>query len=182
MIIEQYASDYLGNLNQLSDEKKLVIGLCNLARHMKSVQQFDGFYNESLSDEFTKILKGFLDYIQGVKSTLVGKDYIQSVAPDTDDYPDTEGTIAQNAFGAAYYLHSYLVSNDNQDFLRSLDKAFESTDALKYDKGTTEEEDEYFSLEAKKLEKILFEVKNTDSFPLSSIEELMNFARTVPLD
>ncbi|WP_152542638.1 hypothetical protein [Erwinia mallotivora] len=182
MIIEQYASDYLGSLSQLSGEKKLVIGLCNLARHIKSVQQFDGFYNESLSDEFTKILKGFLDCTQGVKSTLVGKDYIQSVAPDTDDYPDTEGTIAQNAFGAAYYLHSYFVSNENQDFLQSLDKSFESTDALKYDKGTTEEEDEYFSLEANKLERILVKVKNIDAFPLSRVEELMDFAKTIPLD
>lgn len=182
MIIEQYASDYIGNLNQLSDEQKLVFGLCNLARHIKSVRQFDDFYNESLSDEFTKILNSFLDCIHGVKPTLIRKEDIQSIAPDTNDYPDTEGTIAQNAFGAAYYLYSYLSSKKNKDFLQSLDKSFESTDALKYDEGTSEEESEYFSLEAKKIKKILDKVKNINSFSLSQVEELIDFSKTVPLD
>ena len=63
------------------------------------------------------------------------------------------------------------------DLFQSFDKSFESTDAIKYDEGTQEEEDEYFAEEAANLELLIEKVKQSPTNSIDNIKDLMVFAQ-----
>lgn len=181
MIIEEYASQYIGKLKNLSEKKKIILGLCNLVRQEGCVHQFDNLYNETLATDYDKILSDLFSYVQGKPTALMDKKFIASLAPDTDDYPENEGTIAQNAFGALYYLYAYVADKKDSDFFQSLEKSFESVDALKYENGTEEEENEYFTNEAKNLQDLLDEVDKSITDTFADINPLLVLSRKLSL-
>ncbi|KEA53654.1 hypothetical protein DT73_04755 [Mangrovibacter sp. MFB070] len=171
MILDKYTSQFIVRLKGLSEREKVIVALCNLYRQLPCVEQFDSFYNENLSDAFRASLSSLTDYLSGIPVDLLGVNKIAMLGPDSDEYPEPEGSIAQNAFGALYYLCKYIGSRNDEDFLQSLDKAFESTDVLKYDEGSEEEESHYFSEEAQNLEDLMDKVTQS---PISTEENIKN--------
>lgn len=177
MILDKYTSRFIGRLTGLSDREKVIVALCNLHRQLPCVEQFDSFYNENLSGEFRTSLSTLAEYLSGTSVDLVSEKKTAMLGPDSDDYPETEGSLAQNAFGALYYLCEFIGSRNDTDFLQSLDKAFESIDALKYDEGTEEEENHYFSEEAQNLEDLMDKVIQGPSSTTENIKSLLTYAR-----
>lgn len=176
MILEQYTSHFINKLKGLSERDKILVALCNLQRHLPCVERFDKYYNENLSKDFRASLSNLVDYLAGAEIDLAALKKSAMRGPDSDDYPETEGSIAQNAFGALYYLCKYINDKKDEDFLRSIDKAFESTDALKYDEGTQEEE-QYFSEEARNLEELTEKLIQSPSSTIENINTLLIFAQ-----
>lgn len=177
MILDKYIPQYINILKGFSEREKIIVALCNLQRQVICVEKFDKYYNENLSSDFRASLDRLVNYLSGASIDLEGVKKTAMLGPDSDDYPETEGSIAQNAFGALYYLCKYISSKNDMDLFQSLDKSFESTDALKYDEGTQEEEDEYFGEEATNLELLIEKVKQSPTESIENIKDLMVFAQ-----
>ena len=177
MILRKYTSTFLSILTGLSEREKTIIALCNLFRHLPCVQKFDAFYKENLSDDYAFCLTRLKDYLSGIAVDLEDIKKMAIRAPDSDDYPETEGSIALNAFGALYYLCKFIESKNDKDFLQSIDKSFESTDALQYNERDLEE-DCYFLEEAKKLKNILEKVIQNPTTTTSEINSIVTYAQT----
>jgi hypothetical protein len=177
MILDKYISQNINILKGFSERDKIIVALCNLQRQVICVEKFDKYYDENLSSDFRASLDNLVNYLSGSSIDL---EYVKKTAmlgPDSDDYPEIEGSVAQNAFGALYYLCKYISSKNDMDLLQSLDKSFESTGALKYDEGTQEEEDEYFGEEATNLELLIEKVKQSPTASIEDIKDLMVFAQ-----
>lgn len=177
MILDKYTSQYINILKEFSVREKIIVALCNLQRQMICVEKFDEFYNENLSSDFRTSLNSLVNYLSDASIDLEEVKKTAMCGPDTDDYPETEGTVAQNACGSLYYLYTFLSSKDDIDLLQSIDKCFESADAINYDEGTQEEEDRYFAEEARNLKLLIERVKQSPTESIENIRDLLIFAQ-----
>jgi hypothetical protein len=177
MILDKYIPQYINILKGFSEREKIILALCNLQRQVICVEKFDKYYNENLSSDFRASLDRLVNSLSDSSIDLEDVKKTAMRGPDSDDYPETEGSIAQNAFGALYYLCKFISSKNDMDLFQSLDKSFESTDALKYDEGTQEEEDQYFGEEARNLELLIEKIKQSPTGSIENIKDLMVFAQ-----
>lgn len=177
MVINKYLTQHIPTLKGISDREKCIVALCNLQRHEICVARFDQFYNENLSSDFRASLNVLVEFLCGADIDLQAVQKTALRGPDSDDYPHIEGSLAQNAFGALYYLCKYMSSKNDKNFLQSLDKSFESIDALKYDEGTQEEQDNYFSEEGRVLESLINNTIRGPSATIENIKHLMLLAQ-----
>ncbi|MGK9175120.1 hypothetical protein KXR87_18205 [Yokenella regensburgei] len=177
MILDKYIPQYISVLKGFSEREKILVALCNLQRHEVCVEKFDKIYNENLSNDFRASLDRLVNYLSGAHLDLESLKKIAMCGPDSDDYQQIEGSIAQNAFGALYFLCNYITSKNDMDLLQSIDKSFESMDVLNYDKGTPEEEEQYFNDEGRNLGLLIEKIRKSPSETHEDIKNLMVFAQ-----
>jgi len=102
MILDKDIPQYINLLKGFSKRKKIILALCNLQRQVICVEKFDKYYNENLLCDFRASLDRLVNYLSGASIVLEEVKKKAVLGPDSDDYPETEGSVAPNAFGALY--------------------------------------------------------------------------------
>ena len=114
MIIESYKE----NIRKLSIDKQLLLGLCYVDRHQQIVQEFDDFYNENISEQYNKKLDDIYNNLLGkfaVSSDIQKciKD-LEEIIPDSEDYPDIQCPLTQNAIIMLIYCYKFLLESQTE--------------------------------------------------------------------
>ena len=94
---------------------------------------FDRVYGENLYEIFScKIDEAFnflsnkhFDY-HFLQESL---QELESLTPDSENYPETQGVLAQNAIIALCYCYDYMITNDSEMIYHSLGKLYETIDS-----------------------------------------------------
>jgi hypothetical protein len=104
---------------------------------------------------------------------------IELALPDSDEFADIEGTLAQNALISAIYAIQYIQSGDMADFCSSVDKALETVDALGYYETNSYAEDVVMAREVGVLESLVQVAGLQDTGDVFA--KLAELARTYPV-
>lgn len=128
--------NYVKKINDLSQEKQLLLGLCYVERHQQVVREFDKYYKEELFKLFKKKSENAIDLI--LNESFDFKDMqesfkeIEEMTPDTDDYPDTQGSLAQNAFVMMLHCYQFILTSNTEDIIAALNILEYTIDVINY--------------------------------------------------
>jgi hypothetical protein len=178
VIINTYGKDAVALIKHLSNTEKAVLGLCFLQIQEPLVKSFDSVYDENLLAIYLSFMQEGIDAILG-NNTQIKQiiDIIERSIPDTDKYGLPEGVYAQNALIGSCYFFSFILSNDSNDILTSIEKYFESVDAIIYE--LNDNEDSVLNEEIKLIKTVITMIKETHSLDKSGISEILNSLRKV---
>jgi uncharacterized protein YjaG (DUF416 family) len=154
--IKEYNPEVYKQVEKLDSFQKKVFAVSSVGRCKQLVASFDETYDENRSEIFNDVVKTLLEDLLPAEKNIGSIDKIiaslKKNVPDTEEFGDTEGTVAQNAFLAAVYACSFLKDGKKESFNYCLDKVLENIDTIHYDRNEDYDEEGVFTEESHILE------------------------------
>lgn len=161
-ILDQYGKELKNQISKISFIKKIGFGYLLLKDQKVFLERFDKLYRKSLTKEFLPLVEIVLHYAGNENSVELDKTIKKSysLTPDTEEYGETEGTIAQNAFLSLVYSLEFIKKHDDDDLWQSIEKKLESIDSINMDSDSPEEDHIIFTKELVHLQDLASQVES----------------------
>ena len=138
-------SFYKQKIFNLQKTHQLLLGLAYALRYKNAVRAFDKFYDEEAYQYFAQKLDEAFDSITAVPDSQKIQTVIEELeklTPDSDDYPEIQGALAQNGIITLQLCWQYMLTWQGSDIVAILNFALETMDAIGH------ETDDNFDYEA----------------------------------
>ncbi|ECK9470723.1 hypothetical protein CFSAN000657_14300 [Salmonella enterica subsp. enterica serovar Wein str. CFSAN000657] len=165
MILDEYCAVEIDEIAKLSFIQKMVLGVCFLQRQAPGVKKFDVLYQTDLSSFFLACIGKYKKVIEAENDVLINEKFISEIEkniPDTESYGELEGSLAQNAMIALYYMALFITEMDDGNLYFSLDKLLDSVDIKNQDATIVEDDILIFNNERIILSELLLDIKSID--------------------
>lgn len=184
-MITNHGKKFIDGFANIPKDHQISILVCYLARQEQLVNNFDKAYNENLSKVFVfsiDVCEKFSIGSGDINETRAALSTIESITPDTNDYGDIEGVLAQNAFISLSYGIEFICNLTQDDFLNAIEKVLESVDVLSYSKDENYDEEKEIGREIKVLESMLCALQNEKSITSHVLDVLKEIAKNNPIN
>lgn len=175
--IEEYSPKVYKQIEKLDLFQKKLFAVSSVGRCKVLVASFDEEYDEKRAEIFNNAVQAALESLLPTEKKIDSLDKkiaaLEKHVPDTEEFGETEGTLAQNSFIAVVYAYTFLKDGKKESFDDCIDKVLENLDTIHYDEDEDYDEEEVFTEESQILEKQVEIVRISDKNEL--YEKLIEF-------
>ncbi|WP_158301107.1 hypothetical protein [Janthinobacterium sp. BJB426] len=135
LLINKYGQHTIDAAARLSQRENVAILINFIKRQAPLMEQFDVRYGENRSRYFLNMVELSLNVEACFQDEQVWGDMLatlDSEIPDSEEFGDIEGDLAQNALISASYAIQYMQYGKLADFCASAEKVLETVDVLHY--------------------------------------------------